>query len=210
MAKAARNAAANAVEGVMDTASVPRARPRAANRVAEARQDRARDPAHVSREQGSRASTTGVDMSPWEGFQPQFDTTHLKAPIPRPGMDQRWIRLSTFGTEDVTNSQRQWQKGWRPRPADTIPVSFMPPTIQHGKATGTLIVEGMILCERPSAISQKFRDHNRRRIDEVTMAISAELRGAAPNNPAYGPIQHAHRTQFVREVKAAADEGAAE
>lgn len=181
------------------------------DRKASAAAERARQPAHPSREQDTRAIAEGVDMSPWEGFKPEFDTTHLKAPMPRPQMDQRWIRASTFGKDDPTNLARMWGKGWRPRPIETIPVAFASPTEQHGKFPGALVIEGMVLCERPKSISAKFRQFNRERIDAVTAAITQELRGAAPNNPAFGPIQRGHAdTRVLREVKAAPNESGEE
>lgn len=171
-------------------------------------EDRAREPAHASREQEQHSA---VDMSAWDDFQPDFGKQYLKAPMPRPGMDQRWIRVANAqGKDDVINVQRQHGKGWRPRPSATIPSTFGTPTEAHGKFPGALVVEGMVLCERPQRISQLYREANREEIDRLTAAIDAELRNAATaGQSAYGPIERQAKTRFLRErVPVAADEAA--
>jgi hypothetical protein len=78
-------------------------------------------------------------------------------PPARAGMDQRWIRTELGGKFDPTNWARKQREGWKARPADSVPKDFPVPRIDQGKLAGCIGIEGMILCERPLAMSSVAR-----------------------------------------------------
>lgn len=166
--------------------------------------ERGRPAANRSREQDQHANSEA-------DYEIDFDASALKAPPPRPGYDQRWVRISVLGKDDLINVSRAGRKGWKARQSDTIKESFSMPTDQHGRFPGAFIVEGMLLCERPKSISKQHREHIRTNIDRQTAAIDQELRNtsATNRNPAFGPIEKQHRSVPVRErrVEAAEDDG---
>lgn len=85
----------------------------------------------------------------------------LDAPPPLPGMDQRWIRHRLGPDEDPKNWISKKRGMWVPRPADSVPDSFAPPTMQHG-SLGTIIGVGdLILCQRPLGMSIARRKYFR-------------------------------------------------
>lgn len=73
----------------------------------------------------------------------------LEAPPERKGYRQRWIRTAVGNNPDARHWSKKQREGWRPRPADSVPGGFSPPTIQHGQFGNVIGVEDMILCEMP-------------------------------------------------------------
>jgi hypothetical protein len=71
----------------------------------------------------------------------------LEAPPPRPGYVQRWIRTSIGASNDPQNVSKRFREGWRPRPADTVPRGYTPPTIMHGQYGRSSVSKG-ISCAR--------------------------------------------------------------
>mgnify|MGYP001561004726 CR=1 FL=1 len=131
----------------------------------------------------------------------------LEMPPARPGMDQRWIRVSMNGRDDATNWARKQREGWHPRDAATVSKNFPVPRIEQGKFAGFIGIEGSVLCERPLRISQQrdryFRQLNERR----TASTNADLErvNQANANPAFGPIRMASKTTPAREVNVQTD-----
>ena len=165
---------------------------------------RVRGAAHQTRETESRAA---------EAVHEQEDTpwvrgASLDAPKERPGMDQRWIRFAVGGKEDSTNYSRKHREGWRPRPAETVPEDFDVPRMDSGRFAGCIVVEGMILCERPKALSKRRQKHFDNLTQVRTDAINSDLQRVNSQNrsPAFGPIKMATKQTMLREVQVAADE----
>lgn len=151
---------------------------------------------HQTHEAQSRAQSVvhETEDTPW------IRGASLDMPPARPGMDQRWIRTESGGKADPVNWSRKQREGWRPRPADTVAEDFPVPRIEHGRFAGSIGVEGMILCERSMALSERRAKHVRDQIDMRTKAINHDLTNfnVANANPAYGPIQMATKAQRVR------------
>ena len=155
----------------------------------------------------SRDSETH-DMQPVhvEEDTPWLRGASLEMPNARPGMDQRWIRAAMKGQDDATNWARKLREGWKPRKADTVPEDFPVPRIEHGKHSGYIGIEGMILCERPMEISRRRTKHFSDQTERRTMAINADLQrtNAENRNPAFGPISMAiGNRKVMREVNVA-------
>lgn len=141
------------------------------------------------------------EETPWKRGQ------SLDMPPAKAGMEQRWIRFAVGGKEDPANISRKLKEGWKPVKADNIPEEFVAMKMEQGKWAGCMVVEGMLLCERPASIGKKrdkfFRDETERR----TTAIRHDLEkiNNANQNPAFGPIQMAQKSVPVREVRAQED-----
>jgi hypothetical protein len=102
----------------------------------EARNVRATESRKETREDEARAETS------WK------PPSLLDAPDPRPGMVQRWIATSIQGKDTPDNVYKRMRAGWNPRPADSVSDKRFP-TINHGQWTGSIGIEGMVLCEMP-------------------------------------------------------------
>ena len=73
----------------------------------------------------------------------------LDAPEPRPGYTQRWIATSIQGRDTPDNVFKRMREGWNPRKADSVKDKLFP-TINHGQWSGSIGIEGMLLCEMPT------------------------------------------------------------
>jgi len=162
-------------------------------------QERQREPAHETRAYDTYEleDVHNVEDRPW------VRPTSLEAPPARPGFAQRWIRVALRGEADPTNTARRFREGWKPRPADTVPASYQVPTIMHGKWSGAIGVEGMLLCEMPKKLRQKRVDAIAAETRRVTNAIEGELQ--AQSRPGM-EISQTRISKVVREVKQMADE----
>ena len=163
-------------------------------------QERAAPPLHET-----RAYETWDDVAVHaEESKPWVRPTSLEAPPARPGFTQRWIRVGMNGQDDPTNTARKFREGWKPRPAASIPASYHAPTIQHGKWSGCIGVEGMLLCEMPNTLVEKRRKHYQAKTDLGTTTIADELQ--KQSNSAM-PItqERSSMAKLVRQVKVADD-----
>lgn len=135
--------------------------------------------------------------------QPWVRPTSLDAPPARPGFAQRWIRVGVMGSDDPTNVSRKFREGWRPRLASTVPASYHPPTIAHGKYTGCIGVEGMLLCEMPKALQAKRNKYYASKAAEQEGALERQL---AEHSNSIMPITQQRESRVVRNVKVADDD----
>jgi hypothetical protein len=76
----------------------------------------------------------------------------LQAPPPRPGMEQRWIRIRLGEKDDPRNFQKKFREGWKPVKLSDVPEDFEPPTMAFGRWGDVIAVSDLILCERPLEI----------------------------------------------------------
>lgn len=152
---------------------------------------------HTTRE----AERREVDPVHVDEDAPWLRGASLDMPPARSGMEQRWIRVSVYGREDQSNWARKQREGWSPRKADTVG-NFPVPKIDQGKHVGLIGIEGMILCERPKAMGERRRKHFAKETQRRTEAIQADLEKTnnQNRNPAFGPIQMAHKSEVRYEV----------
>lgn len=104
-----------------------------------------------------------------------FQVENLKAPPPRLGYEQRWVRVSILNEDDFSNLQRQLHFGYRPRRLDSVPEGVAVSSIKHGDFAGVIGSRDAILCERPIAIGDQHRAALLRRTQHQTRAITGEL-----------------------------------
>jgi hypothetical protein len=120
-----------------------------------------------------------------------------KAPPPKAGYAQRWVRIMTHGVEDVANVMKKRNEGWEPRMADSLPAGFFAPVVQHA-SLGNVIVNGdMLLMERPLRIHEKQRRHHAKMASLQATAIERYLSQRAPGERGYGA---AEVEKFERQV----------
>jgi hypothetical protein len=81
----------------------------------------------------------------------------LDAPPPRPGMEQRWVRITLGDKNDVRNWSKQTRYHWKPRMLETVPNDFNPPTQQVAGLGDVIMVNDLVLCERDARYGRSRR-----------------------------------------------------
>ncbi len=168
--------------------------------------DRKRGTTH----QGRDAETREAEEVHQAWDEPWVRSGTLPSDIPaRPGMVQRWIRVSSRGENDTTNVSRKFREGWVPRKAETLPKGFMAPTIERGSFVGCIGVEGMILCEMPKSRNDQRNAYFQKRKNTQTDAVNQQLAEASKHGvKGFGNILKAEKTEVgrLREVKVASED----
>lgn len=128
----------------------------------------------------------GPDQQPEDWKEPNA----LDAPPARPGMTQRWIRISLVGKIDGKNQSNQGQMGWRPRGLNTVPEGERGryPTIRDKRTGGEFMVSGdLILCEMSLQRFEQIRAHYRAKAQRQQNALRDNIaRAAIPGSEAHG------------------------
>lgn len=133
--------------------------------------------------------------------QPYIRPTSLEAPKPRPGYKQRWIRVGMASNEDTKNLTRKLREGWRARQSASVPKGVHVPRISSGKFAGTIMVEGMLLCEMPMKLAQKRAAAIAKETNAKTQAVNEGLmRVNQGSGGGFGPIKKGEKSEIVREV----------
>lgn len=122
----------------------------------------------------------------------------LEAPPARAGMEQRWVRFQLGDKNDPRNWSRKVRERWSPRRLETVPETFMPPTLSHGQLGEVIGVGDLILCERPAEIGKArkkyFRDKTQRQMS------AAERRHASKAERDGHPIRVISKRDLSRGV----------
>lgn len=105
------------------------------------------------------------------------------APPPRDGMEQRWVRCRALGQDDVANVLRSEQKGWRPRPADTVPVQFQLLVGDWKKMPGVVQNQDSILMERPVERGDKMRAYLANQTRRLVAVVQQQVGHKLPPQP---------------------------
>lgn len=154
---------------------------------------RNRGAVHQTRDQDSRDPMHG-----WDEDRPWTPPSNLAAPEARPGMAQRWIRVSIRSEDDPSNVARSFQEGWKPRQASTVPNDFAAPTISHGRFAGYIGVHGLILCEMPAKRLAQRDAYYRDITDRQTQAVGTDL--AKDSDPRM-PIEQVRRSGVIHGTR---------
>jgi hypothetical protein len=123
----------------------------------------------------------------------------MAAPEPRPGMRQRWVRMSLVGKPDPQNQAMQGGNGWRPRGLSTVPADERGryPTTRDARSGGTFMVNGdAILCEMPEAIFKQMQGHYRQ---AARSQVDALGEGVLENARVKGAERHGFRAPAIVE-----------
>lgn len=123
----------------------------------------------------------GIDRdSMGDGWEKPND---LDAPEPRDGYTQRWIRVRLQNEEDAKNTIKMFRQGWLPRPLETVPDGYLPPTIQHAKLGGVIGVDDLILCEMPLKKAIQRNAYYQARQDRMVEGIENDIRKVDRHGP---------------------------
>lgn len=97
----------------------------------------------------------------------------LKAPPPRPGYRQRFVRYMINGRKDSDNIARSKFKGWIPRKASTIKGKGAY-SIEPVGNDGILMIRGHVLCEMPEQRAKLHRESVNRLTERNAQAVRAD------------------------------------
>lgn len=169
------------------------------------------DEERLSRDQESRAFNDVHDEGDADYDDDWSVPTLLEAPEPRPGHVQRWVRTYVGNNPDNRNYQRAHRLGWQPRKADTVPKHIRPPTIAHGEFKDYIVVEGMVLMERSTAMHKRHRAATRAKTRRLEEAVQQNLEtvhrpGDAFGKPTLRNKSHVTHGGSRRNVAPAADD----
>ena len=98
----------------------------------------------------------------------------MDAPEARPGYVQRWVATSIQGKDTPDNVYKRMREGWEPRSADTVKSKLFP-TINHGQWTGSIGIEGMLLCEMPKERHASMKAYYLNKSNEQNESVVGEL-----------------------------------
>ena len=133
-------------------------------------------PHALDREQSDRAY---LDDS--EAWTP---TPFTAAPPPREGCEQRWVRIRMAGEIDVSNYLRQSQRGWKPRPADSIPAEYcvlkQRMDERFGEKGDVIGNQDSVLMERPIALGNRIRAYYSGQNNRLRASIAEFVGGRMP------------------------------
>lgn len=128
-----------------------------------------REQSHVSREGEIDARTLDRQEAADYSWR---EPTNLDAPPPRPGMRQKWVRVSSRSELDNVNWTSRLRQGWTPRDPKTVPdVNGYYPVTNHSNQS-VIQVAGSVLCEMPiqkvHARQAWVAEQNRKLNDSIT------------------------------------------
>ena len=139
-------------------------------------------------------------------LQPWVRGSSLEAPVPKDGFVHRWIRFMVGNEMDATNFSRKRREGWTPVEKDSVPEEWQLMHQTSGRITG-IIVEGLILCERPASVSKRRLAAMKAETERRTEASDHDLESVNKTNrsPAFGDIEKATTSTLAREVTIQSD-----
>lgn len=166
------------------------------NQLAKSREEDVHDVDRPEDERTSEQDALGAYGLDRDSIGDQWEPpAQLDAPPPRSGYTQRWIRIRVGNEEDAKNSIRMFRQGWLPRPLDTVPDGYLPPTIQHAKLGGVIGVDDLILCEMPIKKAQQRNAHYRAKTDRMIEGVENDLNKVSQGGPR---IDMTNRTKVTK------------
>ena len=123
------------------------------------------------RAEQSRSSTRDEEIRPEAAWKPP---SLLDAPEPRPGYVQRWVATSIQGKDTPDNVYKRMREGWSARSAETVKSELFP-TINHGQWTGSIGIEGMLLCEMPKERHASMKAYYQGKSNDQNQSVVGEL-----------------------------------
>lgn len=148
-----------------------------------------RDGAHKSRTQETRDAEGIHDETPIL-FEESGPLPNIP---PRPGYAQRWVRVATKEGADPQNIARMSQRGWTPRPADTVPKAIQVYTVQKEGMGGVIGTHDCILMERHEDMNRRASEANKQRRRELERAVKGNLTAETR-----GHVKHDSRSEIER------------
>jgi hypothetical protein len=131
----------------------------------------------------------------------KYDPFKIPDDLAEKGWDRQWIRCSVIGQEDISNQVMHQENGWRPINADRAGFRgrFMPHEYK-----GAIVKDGLMLVERPMALTEQAKDEDNRRLREQTRQQRENFGLALPSGfTAETPKARAHTGIKVGRLEAA-------
>lgn len=132
----------------------------------------------TTRRRHSTRATRDTQISTDVEFDDSFlfeDPGTLPNIPPRAGYVQYWARVNRGNAADARNALTKKRRGWRPRPADTIPAAFQDLLIDNDTGSGLISTHDLVLMERPQQLQDKVNQHKRNVIDERERAVKQNV-----------------------------------
>jgi len=101
----------------------------------------------------------------------------LPTPNPQEGYEFRWVRKSTTGQADPTNTSRSFREGWEPCRLEDHPELALSVDVD-AKNSGIVEVGGLILCKMPAemviARNAYYNKHTAAQMESVDSGLMRE------------------------------------
>lgn len=94
----------------------------------------------------------------------------LPSPAPKEGWAFRWIRTSTMGVVDPTNTSAKFREGWEPVKAEDHP-ELMLMSDPNSRFKGNIEIGGLLLCKAPEEMVKQRSDYYRKQADAQMTAV---------------------------------------
>lgn len=90
----------------------------------------------------------------------------LPTPEPKNGYGYRWVRMSTYGADDVSNMSSKLREGWEPVTYAEVPELGV--LDRKGRERSRVEIGGLVLCRMPTEMIRQ-RDAYYRRQSELAL-----------------------------------------
>lgn len=138
-----------------------------------------------------RAVAYSRDGKPiWRHRSSGENRLHVDPKLIPEGWSWEWKRYTTYNAPDPGYQAALARDGWEPVKAENFPGVFLPV-----EQTGPIIIDGLILMERPASLTEEARLEEKRKADA---AIGSQFGITLPNGVAPGNLASAPQQTFVR------------
>jgi hypothetical protein len=111
----------------------------------------------------------------------------LPQPSPREGLDHRYARASSRGTDDNINISQALREGWEPVLASDYP-ELQVMSDRGSQYPDNVLIGGLLLMARPKEIGDQFRERSKRESETQIEALDQNFfREQDPRMPLMKP-----------------------
>lgn len=120
----------------------------------------------------------------------------LPTPEPREGMAFRWVRTSMVGNGDNVNVSAKFREHWTPVKASEFPELHVMSDL-GSRFPENIEVGGLLLCQRPKALSEQRSEYYQRRANQQIEAVDNDfMRDSNPVMPVLKPERTSRISRF--------------
>lgn len=112
----------------------------------------------------------------------------LPSPDPVPGWVFRWVRISTLGQNDPSNTSSKLREGWEPCSLKDHPeLESAVMVIENSRFKDNIVIGGLMLCKAPEEMIQERSDFYAQSTQAQMQTVDNNLmRENDPRMPMYG------------------------
>ena len=86
--------------------------------------------------------------------------TTLPEPVPQPGWAYKYIRISSYGQSDPTNTSARFREGWEPVKASDHPeIKYFADNNPNSRFKDGIEIGGLLLCKAPEEMVTQRREY---------------------------------------------------